>query len=193
VHLLSAQRFAAWRFATALGPVALAACVTAFVPARVVAQTGTVEYAVKATYLYKFAPYVEWPDGSFHSPSEPLVLCVVGVDAVANLVDEAAQGQTVGGHAVTVRHIIEPKRDSGCHILYVAASPRDPAVALGIVRGTPVLTVTDARPDARAHGIINFVIEGNRVRFEIDLNAAAENHLLISSKLLNLAVRVRQP
>jgi hypothetical protein len=53
--------------------------------------------------------------------------------------------------------------------------------------------VTDARPDARAHGIINFVIEGNRVRFEIDLNAAAENHLLISSKLLNLAVRVRQP
>ena len=193
MDLLSAHRFAAWRFATALGPVALAACVTAFIPARVIAQTGTVEYAVKATYLYKFAPYVEWPDGSFHSPSDPLVLCVAGSDAVANLVDEAAQGQTAGGHTVTVRHIVEPKRNSGCHILYVAASHRDPATALGMVRGTPVLTVTDARPDARAHGIINFVIEGNRVRFEIDLNAAAENHLLISSKLLNLAVRVRQP
>ena len=61
------------------------------------------------------------------------------------------------------------------------------------MRGSPVLTVTDAATDAGAHGIVNFVIEGNRVRFEIDLNAAAENHLMISSKPLDLAVRVRQP
>jgi hypothetical protein len=193
VDLLIPQRSSALRLAAAFGPLAIAACLSALVPARAMAQSGTVEYAVKATYLYKFAPYVEWPDGTFRSPSDPLVLCIAGVDAVGNLIDEAARGQTVAGHAVAVRHIIAPTRDSGCHILYVAASQRDRAAALKIVRGSPVLTVTDAAPDAGAHGIVNFVIEGNRVRFEIDLNAAAENHLVISSKLLNLAVRVRQP
>jgi len=54
-----------------------------------------------------------------------------------------------------------------------------------------VLTITDAPADARDTGIINFVIRDNRVRFEIDLDAAARNQLTISSKLLSLATKVR--
>ena len=54
-----------------------------------------IEHAVKATYLYKFAPFVEWPAGAFRFPSDPLVICIVGTDAVGSLVDEAATGQTV--------------------------------------------------------------------------------------------------
>jgi hypothetical protein len=65
------------------------------------------------------------------------------------------------------------------------------AEALAVVRGTPVLTVTDvSRPDA-ANGIIAFIIDNNRVRFDIDDRAAAENGILISSQLLNLARTVR--
>jgi hypothetical protein len=193
VDFLSGQRNVAVRMALALGPLAWLACLSAFVPARAVAQSANVEYAVKATYLYKFAPYVEWPAGMLGAPSDPLVLCILGVDAVANLADEAAKGQSIAGHAVTVRHIAAPTRDARCHILYVAASQRNAAAALASVRGTPVLTVTDAANDANSRGIVNFVVDDNRVRFQIDLAAAAQNHLVISSKLLDLAIRARQP
>jgi hypothetical protein len=58
------------------------------------------------------------------------------------------------------------------------------------VRGTPVLTVTD-EAQGSAHGIIHFVIRGNRVRFAIDDAAAAKNGMTISSKLMRLALSVR--
>ena len=170
--------------------VAFAACVLALAAVSALAQTPAVEYGVKATYLYKFAPFIEWPAGTFASASDPLVMCVVGSDPVADLVDEAVKGQVIGAHAIDVRHLQGSARGVGCHILYVALRGRAAAGALESVRGTPVLTVTDSARDMGVQGIVNFVVQDNRVRFQIDLRDAAENHLVISSKLLNLAIRV---
>lgn len=156
------------------------------------AQTPAVEYAVKATDLYKFAPFVEWPPGAL-APYDPLVLCVIGRDRVADLVDEAVKGQTAVGHTIHVVHVQGAAlRDAHCNILYVALRGAEAAKALEIVRGEPVLTITDAEEEPRATGVVNFVVIDNRVRFEIDLRAAAANHLVISSKLLSLAIRVTQ-
>lgn len=171
--------------------LACIACLSALASERALAQSSTIEHAVKATYIYKFAPFVEWPAGAFVSPSDPLVLCIAGVDAVSQVVDEAVQGQMIGGHPISVLHLLTPDNDSRCHILYVASQGASAVAALDKVRGRPILTVTDTAREAQAHGIINFVVQDNRVRFEIDQNAAAENHLVISSKLLNLALRVR--
>lgn len=182
------------RIAVGSSLVAWAARLLMLGPALAMAQAPGIEHAVKATYLYKFAPFVEWPAGAFRSPSDPLVICIVGTDALGNLADEAATGQTVAGRRVAVVHLAAPARDSDCHIMYVSVSLRDSARAevLNRVRGTPILTVTDSAREARTRGIINFVVQNDRVRFEIDLDAAAENHLMISSKLLSLAASVRQ-
>jgi hypothetical protein len=56
-----------------------------------------------------------------------------------------------------------------------------------MLRGQPVLTVSDAMASPVDRGIVNFVIDDNKVRFEIDERAAEQNHLTISSKLLSLA------
>lgn len=169
---------------------ALAAALLALVAPMAGAQSSAVEYAVKATYLYKFAPFVEWPAGRFQSPSDPLVICIVGTDAVGELVDEAAKGQLVAGHPIAVVHLPVSANDARCHILYVAVRGAAADAVLERVRGMPVLTVTDALDDARMRAIVNFEVLDKRVRFEIDLGAASENHLVISSKLLNLATRV---
>jgi hypothetical protein len=169
---------------------ALAGCLLALVPLMAPAQPSAVEHAVKATYLYKFAPFVEWPAGRFPAASDPLVICIVGTDAVGELVDEAAKGQLVAGHPIVVAHLSVSENDARCHILYVAVRGAAAAAVLERVRGMPVLTVTDEADDARMHAIVNFEVLENRVRFEIDLGAASENHLVISSKLLNLASRV---
>jgi hypothetical protein len=178
----------------ALLRVLLVACACLLALAAAVAHAQgpagpSVEYAVKATYLYKFAPFVEWPPDVLRG-SDPLVICIVGRDAVADLADEAMQGQAAAGHPIRVVRLQGDARDPQCNILYVAVRGAAAAAILDAVRGRPVLTVTDGEKEPGATGIVNFVVIDNRVRFEIDQRAAAENHLVISSKLLSLASRV---
>lgn len=159
-------------------------------PGRV--QAEELEYAIKATYLHKFVPFVEWPEHLDESAPGTFDLCIVGNDPFGGLIDRAVGGLAVGERPFAVRRFRTAIRDAGCRIMYIASSgPRAPADALDAVRGLPVLTVTDSARSARSRGIVNFVIRGGRVRFEIDNDAAAENGIAISSKLLNLAVSVR--
>lgn len=154
------------------------------------AQPRELASAIKATYLYKFAPFVKWPEGSFGALSSPLAICVLGDDAVGHLVEEAVQDPKISPRPVVVRRLSSIGPGSECHIAYVApGSEAAVAATLRRLRGVPVLTVTDDARDARTRGIINFVVRDNRVRFEIDLAAAADSRLTISSKLLDLAVR----
>jgi len=149
----------------------------------------SLEYPVKATYLYKFAPFVTWPEAAFEAPNSPFVLCVAGEDPFGPLLDQATAGQRVGQHPIIVRRLQRVDRGVNCHILFVGASRGQTATdALAAVKGAPVLTVTDsALADSNA-GVIQFVVKDNRVRFSIDGQAAAQSGLLISSKLLSLAL-----
>jgi hypothetical protein len=155
------------------------------------AQTNDMEYAVKAAYLYKFAPFVAWPPTAFRSLSSPFTLCVVGRDPFGDVLDQVTSGQSVYGRPIVVRRLATVSRDTDCRIMYVAGSDIQPApAALAAVRGLPVLTVTSGAGNSDAKGIINFVIQNDRVRFAIDEAAAAANGLAISSKLLSLAAGV---
>jgi hypothetical protein len=150
---------------------------------------GSLEYAVKATFLYKFAPFVDWPPKAFPLPQSPIKICVLGRDPFGDMLDRAVAGQTIGGRTIVVVRI-DAADTSDCHIMYVSEPDGAAKRALESVRGAPILTVTStSEPESK--GIINFVIRDNRVRFEIDDYAAAQNGLIISSKLLNLAISVR--
>jgi hypothetical protein len=142
-----------------------------------------IEYAVKAAYLAKFPFYVEWPPGAFAAPASPVVLCIVGDDPFGQAIDEAVAGQQVQGRPITVRRMKTIARDSGCHIAYVGADTRAEAL-----RGGTVLVVSDG---PNGSGIINFVLRDNKVRFTVDDEAAFQNGLSISSKLLSVALSVR--
>jgi len=156
------------------------------------AQDASLEYAVKAQFLYKLGPFIEWPAGAFVDDAGPVNLCVVGTDPFGGALDQAVANQRIGSRPITVARLQAPARGLACHILFIGtADPRLAADAIALVRGTPVLTVTDGMRDPRAKGIINFVIQANRVRFEIDDLAASENGLDISSKVLSLAASVR--
>jgi hypothetical protein len=154
------------------------------------AQRPPLELAVKATYLYKLAPFVTWPPQAFDSPADPLVICVQGDDPFGPVLDRAVAGQHLGRHAIVVRRIARLDRGSGCHIAYLAGSAaQPPAAALSAVAGAPVLTVTDADRNG-ARGIVHFTRDRGRVRFAIDARSAADGRLAISSKLLALATSV---
>jgi len=179
----------AWRRGAFLLPV-LVAIAAAVVPLRGAHAQGD-EFAIKAAFLYKFGDYVEWPPAAFEAPTAPVNLCVVGDDPFGPVLDRTVSGEKIAGRPIAVQRIAVAEKGMRCHILYIAGSARQSvAQALEAVQGTPVLTVTDS---ARAGGvgIVHFVRQGNRVRFEIDDDAAEENALAISSKLFPLASAVK--
>jgi hypothetical protein len=162
------------------------------VPCVAVAETESVEYSVKAAYLAKFGIYVEWPGTAFSTPGSAFSLCVVGDDPFGATLDTAVAGQRIDGRPIQVRRLKTAGRDSACHILYIGNVETARAAQIAeSVRGSAVLTVSDARSTGNGVGVINFVLRDNRVRFNIDEDAATQNGLNISSKLLGLALAVK--
>lgn len=169
--------------------LALAALAPLATPARAQAN---LEYALKATFIYKLAAFVEWPPSAFASPAGALNLCVVGTNPFGKVLDQAVAGQRIGGHPITVRRLSTADKAPACQIIYVGLSSEPSAAqALRSVRGSPVLTVTDSAFEDGARGIVHFVIRDSRVRFEINAESAAQNGIALSSKLKSLAVPAR--
>ncbi|MBS0333215.1 MAG: YfiR family protein, partial [Proteobacteria bacterium] len=173
--------------AAALGGLALVIAASA----GRAAESDTLELAIKATYLYKLAPFVSWPQAVWAGPGAPLTICVQGLDPFGRLLDRAVSGQTVGGRPVTVRRLARIAADSGCQVAYLGGGPaQSQAQALAAVEGAPVLTVTD-ESHGGPRGIVNLVLDSGRVRFAIDATQADRNGIAISSKLLALALGVK--
>jgi hypothetical protein len=148
--------------------------------------------AVKAAFLYKFEPFVNWPAEAFPSVDSPFNLCVVGNDPFGSLLDRVVAGQQTAGHGIVVVRLESPSPEAHCSMLYIGTADAGAArQAEAAVAGAPVLTVTDSIDDSSAKGMINFVIADNRIRFEIDAARARQAGLDISSKLLSLAVSVK--
>lgn len=143
------------------------------------------EYAVKAAYLTKFGIYVDWPG---LAPSAPLNLCIAGTDPFGKALASAAESEQPGNRFIVVRRLSTITPESNCQIAFFSNNDSNAPQIIDSLRGSPVLTVSDSGGKG---AIVNFVLKDNRVRFEIDDAAAAQNNLALSSKLLSLAVNVK--
>ena len=150
------------------------------------------EQAVKAAFIPKFARYVEWPAGATPGARDHFHLCVIGRDPFGRLLDQAAAGEQIEGHGVTIRRMPTPDGAAGCHLAFVqGSSAADTTRFLLALRRHSILTITDSRAGPQ-RGMIHFTVAGGRVRFFIDEAAASERGMSISSRLLALALGVRQ-
>ncbi|WP_303831553.1 YfiR family protein [Asticcacaulis taihuensis] len=143
--------------------------------------------AVKGAYLTKIAPFVTWPERADPSPS--FTICLVGNDPFGKSLDASAAGLTMDGRPYQIMRVDNVGPNSTCDMAYISGSPRQTvAGALRALSGTPTLTITDEGSPA---GIISFKMQAGKVRFRIDKVAADANGLVLSSKLLSLALSVR--
>jgi hypothetical protein len=145
------------------------------------------EYQVKAAYLYNFAKFVQWPPDAFRSANEPIALCVPGPDPFGRSLDDTVVGQTIEGRALIVRRTASVKEAAGCHVLFISSVPNkhSPLILSEIAPG--ILTILDSGASGVEGAVITFKLEGGKVRFEINVDAAERQKLRISSRLLNLA------
>jgi hypothetical protein len=145
-------------------------------------EAGPTESQIKAAFLYNFAKFIEWPDNT-----GMLNLCILGEDRFGKDID-AIEGKAAAGKTLTVRRIKSAQDIKQCRMLFIA-SPESERLSgiLTAAQGLNILTVGDTAGYAEQGVIINFYTEQNKVRFEINKDAAARSGLKISSKLFSLA------
>jgi hypothetical protein len=182
--------------ATGLGRLLLATALVLLAPASSAAPpaegaAGLTEYQVKAAFLLNFARFVEWP-ASVLPAGTPIVFAVLGEDPFGAELEQTLSGQSVAGRPLSIKRSRRLEELPRAHVLFVSASEDEKlARILDQLAETPVLVVGETPDFALRGGIIGLRLEGGRVRFDVNIEAADRSGLRLSSQLLHLARIVR--
>lgn len=165
--------------------------VVCLLPSILRAQTAKPgEYGVKAVYLFNFGKFIEWPASA--KKDDSFAICVLGADPFGSVLDATLAGEAIDNRKLVAKRIASA-RDADCRILFVSSSeaPRLKDI-LASLNKSAILTVSDL-PDFTVNGgMIQFVLQGDKVRFEVNLTAAEKADLTLSSQLLKVAQAVRR-
>ena len=146
------------------------------------------EYQVKGAFLLNFTKFVDWPPQVFKGPGDPIAICVLGQNPFGPGMDRAARETVVGNRTVSVRQVSDWQQASQCQIVFIGASERKRLRAfLEALRDRSILTVGESEGFLASGGVVDFKLEGEKVRIEINTAAADRAGLHISAKLLSLA------
>lgn len=154
-------------------------------------SSDTSEYLIKAGYVYNFAKLVEWP-AAVAQKSRAIVIGVLGNDGFAAVLERVVDGKKIDGRPFLVKRLKNREfTGCGCHILFVSAAESVRAdEIIQFQNAGSVLTISEAPDFARRGGVVAFVLQDSRVRFAVNVDAASQASLTISSRLLALATIV---
>ncbi len=156
------------------------------------AQDTPSEYQVKAAFLFNFAKFVEWPDAAFPAPNSSFIIGVLGDDPFGPALDKAVEGKTLNDRKIVVRRFDQAGEVKGCQMLFISRSEqKNLGKILEHLGKSNTLMVSEMPQMLARGGMINFLIEEHKVRFDINPDAAERAGLKISSKLLQLAHAVK--
>jgi hypothetical protein len=182
------MRVVVWLRAVAL----LAAAALLIWPVELRAQSARQrEYEIKAAYLYNFIRYIDWPADSLPPAGGRIIIGIVGDSPFGSAIDPL-NGKQIKGCTLAVKQIVNAKDFEQCQIVFVCPSEKlRLSEIFGELKGSKALTVSEIDGFAAHGGIINFIYERNKVRFEINPDAARRTGLNVSSELLKLARLVK--
>lgn len=153
------------------------------------AQQQPSEYELKAAFLFNFAKFVEWPPDAFADANSPIVIGVLGKNVFGDSLKKIINDRKINNRGFQFVNVDSVRQATNCQILFINSSEKnDYARIIGSLHNASVLTVSEADGFLKAGGMINFMIEGKNIRFQISDEAAKKARLKISSKLLSLAV-----
>jgi hypothetical protein len=147
-------------------------------------------YDVEAAYLYNFGKFIQWPSTT-DANSPPFSICILGQDNLGNKLDDIVAGETIQGRRIVASHVSSVEAADQCQIVFIGRSEEARlGKDLEVLGKKPVLTVSSVPGFLERGGIIQFVIQNNKVRFAVNLPAARQAGLALSSELLKVAVSV---
>jgi hypothetical protein len=153
------------------------------------ADTQPTEYQLKAAYIYHFAQFVDWPASAFPEANSPLIIGVLGKNPFGNSLQQIVDGKVLNNHPLTVRefHSVE-ELTNVCHILFISQSEKSRLPEIfSAVSKMSTLTVGEVSHFTENGGMVNFVLEDDKIRFQINEINVDNAGLKMSFKLLSLA------
>lgn len=155
------------------------------------AQEADIEHRVKSAFLFNFVKFVTWPNDRFAAADSPVVLCVRPDDAIAPALARTLEGKTLDARPLALRLPAAGADWAGCHLAYLGTNPDAASMPLTDLAAGSVITVHEA-PQPRTGGVVRLYVEQRRLRFEVNVVAARDARLQVSSRLLDLATRVER-
>jgi len=145
------------------------------------------EYDVKAAFLINFVRFVDWSEQTRSRTGNELILGIAGEDPFGNSLN-LIRGVQIKNRKLVIKSAVNSNSLADCDILFISASEKDRLPSLmATLKDLPILTVSEIEGFAQRGGIINFIIVGNKVHFEINPDAAEHVGIHISAQLLKLA------
>jgi hypothetical protein len=148
------------------------------------------EYQVKAAFLLNFTKFIEWPPAAFGTAESPFTICVLGNNPFGSALDQIVKDEVVNGRRVAAQYLKRVPAPQTCQILFLNGPGKEIAALPDL--GPGLLTVGEGETFIRDGGMISFVIDNHRVRFEINQSTAVRAGLQMSSKLLGVAKSVEK-
>lgn len=155
------------------------------------AQAKPSEYDVKAAYLFNFGKFLR-VSGTAASPRhEDFEICILGRDPIGHVLDDITASESIDKRTVRVRRVADAFAAKSCDVAFISAEEGEGIAAdLSAMGKADVLTVSDAPDFLKRGGMIQFVTQGDHVRFSVNLDAVGRTHLVLSSELLRVAMNV---
>ncbi len=179
-------------------------------PARA-ADAPAKEQLLKAAFVYNFTKFVEWPEEKSMGQDRPFTIGVIGDRQFVKAFDPIKH-KKVKNRKILITYIagydtftISPEPESrqwqqsmealkACQVVFLTNSDSVPNETLThlirALRDFPILTVGENTGFLDLGGMINFLVGGKKVHFEINDASAKQAKLRIRSQLLRLAQRV---
>lgn len=150
------------------------------------------EYQLKAAVIFNFAKFIDWPETAFEKADSPFKLGIIGETPLEEELTQLVRDKKLGNRSFLVKQVKTASEIKTCHMLFISQTERKRLQEiLKAAEFGPVLTISELDRFMQSGGMIHFLMEGNKVRFEINDAAARKAGLRISSKLLSLGRRDR--
>lgn len=149
------------------------------------------EYDLKAAFLFHFTHFVEWPSEVFAGTNAPIVIGILGDDPFGPVLDKIVEGETIKNRRLVIKRSQQIEDLKNCQVLFISKSEKNRIdQILSSLDDASIFTVAEVEGFARHGGITNLFLQGNKLRFEINVEAAKRKGLKISAQLLSLGTVV---
>ena len=156
------------------------------------------EYRVKGVFLEKFADFVDWPnDSSVNNKSTPFCICAIGENPFFVVKNDKNSGdwlhllynnRKIRGKKAKIRFISNVKDIPGCHLLFISRSEKkNLSKIISTANKNHTLTVSDTPGFSKKGVHINFYIEKDYQKFEVNETAIRKSGFRVSYHMLKLA------
>lgn len=149
------------------------------------------ENQIKATYLYKFANYIEWPAQTFAQADTPVTIGILGAGEIAGMLNNLREPRIANARAIEIKILKPGDPFDNMQIIFIGW--QDGNKIKKLLEGLQlraVLIVTGSAGALNFGSMINFIPVDDHIRFEVSVLEAERNGLKISARLLSVAQKI---